>query len=220
MNLHAIRSGGLAGLAFVVVVLVAGFAPGIPPDNSRPASELAAYYDGHRTLFLFASWLSCVAAVLFTWYAIGMYRWLKSGGDDEGLPMFSLASAITANVVALASAAVTGALVFHPASALGPQVGLALADLTSMFGTMIWLPLAAFTFGAASSGARHGTLPGWLVWVGYIAALVETIASLAVMFNSGILVLGGPIASFATLIVFLVWMLLSAFAMIGKGSKV
>ena len=189
MNLHTVRSGGFAGIAFVIVVLAAGFVPGIPPDNSHPASEISAYYDANRTMLLLASLLSLVAVVLFTWYAVQFYRLLSSAGNDEGLPMFTLASGITANVLAAAAAAVSGALVFHPSSSLGPQASLAVADLVSMFGAIIWAPIAAFTFGASLSGARHGTLPGWLVWVGYLTALVEAIATLSIMFNSGPLVL-------------------------------
>jgi hypothetical protein len=213
MNLHTVRSGGYAGIAFILVVLVAGFAPGIPPDNSHPASEIAAYYDGHRTLFLLAAWMACVAVVLFTWYGVGFYRLLANAGIDEGLPLFSFVSGIIANVVSIVSAGLTGALVFHPSSALGPQASLALADLASMFATIIWLPVAGFAFGAARSGARHASLPSWVVWIGYVTALACIVASFSIMIDSGPLVLGGMFG-FGALLIFLVFVLASSIVMI------
>jgi hypothetical protein len=213
MNLHTVRSGGYAGIVFILVVLIGGFAPGIPPDNTHPMSEIAAYYDGHRMQVLLAAWLGCLAVVLFTWYGVGFYRLLANAGVDEGLPLFSFVSGVIANVIALASAGLTGALVFHPSSAIGPQAGLAIVDLASMFGTIIWLPVAAFAFGAARSGARHASLPTWLVWFGYLTTLVCVVASFSIMMDSGPLVLGG-LFGFGALLVFVVWILLSSIVMI------
>jgi hypothetical protein len=218
MNLNTVRSGGYAGIAFIVVVFISAFLPGVPPDNTHPAAEIAAYNDAHRTMFLFAAWLTCVAVVLFTWYAVGMYRWLAMAPGDEGLPMFALVSAVIANAIALAGGAVTGALVFHPSSVIGTQASLVMTDLASMFGTILWVPIAAFTWGVARSGARHGSLPTWLVVLGYVAAFSELIASLSIMFNSGPLVLGG-VVGLGVLGVFAFWMLLSGYVMIRAGAN-
>jgi hypothetical protein len=92
-----------------------------------------------------------------------------------------------------------------------------MTDLTSMFGVIIWAPIAAFTWGTVRSGARHGSLPNWLVWTGYVAALAELIGSLSIMFTSGFLVLGGTFG-FVVLIIFALWMVLSGYVMIRAGA--
>ncbi len=218
MNLHTVRSGGFAGIAFVVVVLISAFAPGIPPDNTRPPAEIAAYYDAHRTMLLFAAWLTCIAAVLFAWYLTAIYRVTLAAGGDEGLPMFTLVNGIIANAIALVAAAMGAALVFHPSSAIGTQAGLAVADVYAMAGAIIWLPLAAFTFGASLSGGRHNSLPSWLNLIGYVSTVISVIASLSIMSNSGIMALGG-ISGLIALLVWLVWTLLSAVVLVGKAAR-
>lgn len=219
MNLHTVRSGGFAGIAFIVVVIISFFIPGVPPENSAPIADITKYFDAHRVAFLVGAWLSIPAVALYLWYAVGLYRRLLAAGVDEGLPIFSLINGVIASATSMVTAFIQIALVFHPSSETGTQVFRALYDAYSVTAAFTFGVTAFWIFGAALSGQRHRSLPGWLCGLGYVFALANLAASLTAMYNSGFMALGGFGGLIFGLLAFLVWVLLSAIVMLGKGAE-
>ena len=219
MSLHTVRSGGFAGIAFVILVILSVLIPwATPPDNGAPAAAIAAYGDAHRVALLIADWLGLPAAVVFTWYSVGLYRWLASVEPDEGLPLFGLINGVIANALAVLGSVIGIAFVFHASSELGPQVIRVFYDFWSVDQAITLGLTAFFILGNAMSGMRHGSLPAWLCLLGYLFAICEVAASLTSMSNSGPMALGGILGLILGLVPLLLWVLISAFVMIGKGA--
>jgi hypothetical protein len=192
MNVHAVRSAGWSGIAFIVVVFISAFAPGVPPDLSATPAAIGAFFDAHRTLLILAGWLGFPAGAFFLWFAVGLYGFLRSARDSsDALPTFALAAGIAATAIAFASSAIQVALAVHPSADLGPQVVRIFYDFSLVTGTLLWAPIGLFMFAVAYSGLRHGSMPPLLGWFGYITAILCGVASLTVLWTTGPLALGG-----------------------------
>jgi hypothetical protein len=222
MNLHTVRSGGFAGIAFIVLIVLSVAIPGVlPPDNSASPQEIGAFADAHRVALLIAGWLGIPSVALFVWFAVGLYRWLisVSATNDEGAPLFALINGVIASAIAAVSSCLQLVLVFHGSADLGPQLVRALFDMLSITGAVVIGLSAFFFFGASLSGARHGSLPSWLCWLGYLVALANLAASVSCVYKSGPMALGTILPGFVLSIVpFAIWILLAAIVMIGKGT--
>jgi hypothetical protein len=220
MNTHTVKSGGFAGLAFIVLVVVTVVLLGQTPDNSVPASAIAAYTDAHRTGWLVAGWLGILSNAFFIWFAVGLYRWqIASAANDEGLALFGFVNGAIATALATMGSIINMTIVFHTSADLGTQAVRALYDLYSV-GAALTLGISAFFFfGVSASGLRHGSLPGWLCWIGYLAAIGMLVASLSANYIAGALVLGGLPAMLIGYVPFIVWFLAAAIVLIGKGSS-
>ncbi|MBV8117813.1 MAG: hypothetical protein JOZ01_07525 [Candidatus Eremiobacteraeota bacterium] len=210
------RSAGFAGLAFVVLVLVVGFLPGVPPASNAAPAEIAAFFDAHRTVMLFSAWLSWPLAALFLWFAVQLRAFLRLAPQvDDGLPTYMFAAALLATAVTFVSATFQVALVFHPAANLGDPLVRALYDGFNASGTALLLgPVAIMVFAASHSGRRHASLPAALVYFGYLTALLDALSSLSVFFTDGFLALGGVGELALGLLPFAVWVVWTSVVLI------
>jgi len=75
MNLRTVRSGGLAGIVFLLIIAGSFLLTGMLPDNGAAVQDIAAYNDAHRTGLLISGWFGVPAIGLFLWFAVGLYRW-------------------------------------------------------------------------------------------------------------------------------------------------
>lgn len=219
MNVHALRSAGWSGLAFIVMVLITGFLPAplsAPDINGAPAA-IGAYIDAQHMPLLASGWLSFIAVGFLLWFAVGLFNYQAAApGEQEGLPIFALANAIIASGLALLSAVVEIGMAFYPAADLGAPLTKGLYVLYQVGGTFTDAPAALFIWAVSYSGARHASLPNWLVWLGYIVGLLLAIASASVLFSSGFLALGGIGGLFIGLLPFGVWFVATGIWMIRK----
>ena len=57
------RYAAAAGIAFVVLILLSGFLPGVPPASDDPVSDIHVFYADHRTALLLATYLGGLATI-------------------------------------------------------------------------------------------------------------------------------------------------------------
>jgi hypothetical protein len=215
MNVHAVRSAGWAGIAFIVLVFISAFAPGEPPAAGAAPAAIGQFFDQHRTMLILAGWVAYPAGAFFLWFAVGLYAYLRSARDSsDSLPTFALANAIVATAIATISGTIQIALATHASSELGAQVIRAFYDLSLVTGTILFAPIGIFIFAVALSGLREGSMPPLLAWFGYLSAILCGAASLTVLGTSGPLALGGMGALLMGIVPLTLWTVATGIVMI------
>lgn len=214
-DVHVERSAGYAGIAFVVLVLLGAFLPGVPPPPDTPAPAVAAYLDAHRTLWQFAGWLVFPQLAFFLWFVVQLRAYLRLAPQiDDGLGTYLLVGGIAAAAFASMIGVSQLVLGFRVSADFGLPVIRALYDTFNAAGALILGPAAIMMVAASNSGRRHASLPRGLVVFGYVGAIGATIGTLSVFFQSGFLAMGGIGSVIVGLLPFALWVVWSSVVLI------
>jgi hypothetical protein len=170
----------LAGIAFVVVYVVAWLISR-SPDSDDPASTIAAYYTdkSNRVLEIVSAYLFVAAAILFICFVAGLRGRLRPAEGGEA----TVTTVAYGGALVFAGLLVTGAMCLAAVPAgmgLGgiraPEGGDVINFVQSagygmiLVGGMIF---AATTIVAISFvSLRTKALPQWSAWLGYVCAFV------------------------------------------------
>lgn len=213
-NVHVERSAGYAGIAFVVISVIGLFIYGVPPNVGTPAGGLEDFIASHRGTWLFGAWLTLPESAFFIWFIVQLRAYLRAApGLDDGLPTYMLISGVGAAALALVTAMLQATLGFRP-----QDIGLAsvrvLFDTYTMASVFIFVPLTIMVFAASHSGRRHGTFPGWIIGLGYLAAAGAAIKTLSLFFTQGPMQLGGVGSMIFGILPLMVWLLAVSWVLI------
>lgn len=187
MNVHAERSAGWSVLCFVVLVVVSTALLGQLPNVTTSSSAQAGYLAAHRLPLLWSAWLFFPAAAFFLWFLVGLRAHLREApGRQEGLPGFAFGAGVVVVTVAMLTAFLQTAIAYVPPE-LYVADGLSAIYVAFVFASsgLGWAPVSIFLFAAALSMRRHGSAPGALVWLGYLAGFTAAIATLSIFFTTG-----------------------------------
>ena len=171
MDVNWERWGRAAGIAFVVLTVLAFIVGGEPPTVADSAEDVVSYYDGERGQVLISSFLFALALGFWIWFGGTVANSLRERG--EGRVAATIIGAVSAFVsVQLATAAINAILAHSVARAGEDGVVQALFGLTWGLDIVAAIPSAVF-FLAASLGLRRTLMiPAWLSWAGIgVAAL-------------------------------------------------
>jgi len=178
----AVRWGAIAGIAFVLLFVVGVIFIGDTPDTDATPTEIADFYDDNanqwRIILGFYLWV--LAALAFIWFVASLRTSLRPAFEGSRTTAFlTLVAGLTFPVMlmlgAAAIAAVSGAIVFGevPTQSLGmdpawlfPQLGFAVILIPGA------LAAAAFVALVTMAGGQAGLLPGWLLVLGGVAAVL------------------------------------------------
>ncbi|MDQ6826244.1 MAG: hypothetical protein M3Z14_03480 [Candidatus Eremiobacteraeota bacterium] len=213
-NQHIQRSTGYSGIAFVVVAVGGAVLPGIPPDSTAPGSEIAAFLNGHRTMWMLSTWLALPAVAFFLWFAAGLNTFLRTATEpDEALLSWGFAGAIAAATMYFVFSGIQCALIYHGIPTGGSDFMRGGFDVLNILASYFFAPFAIFVGAASLSVRRHHALPIWLSSLGFVAVAVDGIGTLAPFFRSGPL---APGAIYVVLGFFvpMIWIIAISLAMI------
>ena len=219
-NIHAERSAGYAGIAFVVLAIIGAFVPGVLPPLSSSPTDLAAYVDAHRIMLVLGAWISFPAGAFFLWFIVGLRAYLRqTRGQDEGLPTYALVAGVVTVAVAIVSAIFQFVLGFEGSATLGRDGVVAMYAATSLSGTFVSAPLAIFVVACALSMRRHHSAPAWLVNLGYLTFAGSAVSSLCVFFSSGAMAPGGVVSLILGFLLFAIWIVATSLTLIMNAGK-
>jgi hypothetical protein len=174
------RIAPFAGIAFVVLYVIAWFVSQ-SPDSDDSAATIAAYYGDkdHRVWMIVSAYAFIVAGLLFLCFLAGLRGRLRAAeGGDGTLSDFSFAAGILFVALliagALALAAVPAAISFGGADR--PADGDVVNFIQSAgYGLILvggMLSAAAMIVAASIVVLRTQVLPAWTAWLGFVAALL------------------------------------------------
>ncbi len=205
--------GGVAGIAYVLVAIIAALLPGAPPQPDGKATTYQNYLIEHQSLVAQA-WLYSLAAALALMFAVAVRRVLRKSGDGEYLSeLFLVGSAATAGLLVVAMA--MQAVVTQRAEGLAAEVTYTVG--VHFVGVLIGLwgfIVAATAFAYAFCVFAYGALPRWTAYLAVLAFAVNLIATAGVFFRTGPFCLEGGFSAWAPAISGLLWYLGTSIAML------
>src|SRR3989441_5656589 len=185
------RLGGVVGIVFVVMGVVAVFLPGTPPKADE-VSKIATYFTDKRGSILAANYLTGLAFVFFLLFA-GALRSYFGGADRTGIRPGSamLAGGIAAASMIIAGSAVLNGAVFQVASAGDANLNHALYDVANDLFFASGFGFAVFFAGAAVAVMMTGGLPSAMVPAALVVALLNLVGGVGFFATSGFFAIGG-----------------------------
>ncbi len=178
--MRAGRTASLAGIAFIVVYVVAWLIER-SPNSDDPSSTVAAYYNekSHRVLEIVSAYLFVVAAILFVCFVAALRERLRpaEGGEEVATSVAYGGALVSAGLLvagAMALAAVPAGMSLGGIRA--PAGGDIINFVQSAGYGMILVGgmfFAATTIAAISfASMRTAAMPRWSAWLGYVCAFV------------------------------------------------
>jgi Domain of unknown function (DUF4386) len=189
------RVAGIAGIIFILLIALPGFASGAPPDTDKPATEFLKYVQENRSGILVGTFFSGLADVFVVFFIGGLVMALRRLG---AAPLLLIAS-VVALVLTGAVATVGGLLQVGAAYRLnGAQhvdaetIRLVYDASTAAF-VLISFSLAAFLLVNGMMMASVRLFPTWLAWLGMVGAAVELVGTPSLFGTSGFYSLEGAV---------------------------
>jgi hypothetical protein len=210
---QARRLGGVVGILFVVIAVVAIFLPGTPPKADEVA-KVGTYLTDKRGSILAANYLTCVAFVFFLLF-VGALRSHLGAADRTGIRPGSaaLAGGVAGASMVIAGTAVLNGAVFQVAGAGDANLNHALYDISSDLFFAAGFGFAAFFAGAAAAVAITGALPSALAPAGLVVALLNVVSGVGFFAKSGFFAIGGAYG-FIVPLASLLWILAASVVML------
>jgi hypothetical protein len=210
---RARRLGGLIGIVFVVLGLVAVFLPGTPPKADE-VSKITTYFTDKRGSILAANYVTCLAFVFFLLF-VGALRSYFGAADQTGIRAGSamLAGGVAAASMVIAGTAVLNGAVFQVASAGDANLNHALYDVSNDLFFASGFGFAVFFAGAAVAVRMTGALVSAMVPAALVVALLNLVGGVGFFAKSGFFAIGGALG-FIVPLASLLWILAACIVML------
>jgi hypothetical protein len=209
-----IRVGGVAGLLYVVVALVAAAVPGAPPPADGRAITFQNYFIAHHGQLVVQAWLYALAAPLMLMFAVAVRKALQRSSETSSLgELFVLGTTV---VVALLLAAMAMQIAFAQfADRIDAEVVFAIGAhfgtvLVGLWGFTIGLTAFAYAFGVL----RYGVAPRWTAYLAIVALVINVIATAGVFVRTGAFSMEGGFSAWAPAASTTLWYLGTSIALI------
>ncbi len=196
------RYSALGGVAFAVLIAVAGFLPGSPPKTTDSAAKIARFFTDHGDAIRWSAYLGGLGTITALWWSGAVWRLLRRAeGGIPRLAVVALGGIVFAAVMATLGGVIAAVVVQD--RVFGSQTTkffyVAFNNITAATG----FGIAAFLTAFAAVIIRSGVLPRVLGWLGGIDALAFVVGSAAVASNRDVFF----VVSFVAFIGFLLWVL-------------
>jgi hypothetical protein len=200
------RIAGLAGIAFVVLFLVAfvGLTPtdGVPDSGDTP-QKVAAYVQEHRNTLLAGYAVLALSGLAIILFIAGLLVTLRRDGAETLWVVTAAVGGLISGGTFLAGLALLEASAFRPAS--DPQIQQALRDAGFLAFNTSGIGLAALVGALALSSNRVAWLGGWTLPFGLVVAVLQALGA-ATLKGDGAMSPEGVVAVIAA-VSFAVWAL-------------
>jgi MFS family permease len=196
------RYGALAGLVFVVLVVIAAFIAGTPPQPTDAPRKIHEFYRDHERALKAGVFLSGVGAVAFLWFLVSLWSRLR----EHRLAMMAVSGGVATIGFALVSAAITSTTALRIGD-LAPKQAKFFYSLQGIVIGMASFAIAALVAATSIAALRAKVFPAWLGWASAALALAWLVAGLGVASEQSALFIYG----FVILLVWLVWVLVISY---------
>jgi hypothetical protein len=166
------RFAPLAGVVFLVLIVISFVITGEPPDADEGAAETASYWSDNDDVNVISAALSALAAVALVWFGASLRAVIA---EAEGRTARLATLAFAGFVIAAAGAGVNSSLQFAAADTVG-EVPAEVTQTISALYAYLWFPFtigfALTMFATGVAALRFGVLPAWLAWASILIGVV------------------------------------------------
>ncbi len=213
------KLGGLAGVVYVVLFVVAVVLEGDTPMAGDKASEIKDYFSGKGDTFIFGEWLIAVGFVFFFLPFVSAVRSFLGQAEGQSFvwARLTFAAGVIMTAIGGAASGAQGALAYGAVDYADDQLVRTLVAMqyyvfTVAFGLLVGLLILS----ASIVILRTGALWKWLGGLGVLIAIASVISSLAVLDEDPEGPLG--ILNLIVFIAFGVWILATSAGLLMKDA--
>lgn len=211
---RSIRLGGIAGLVYVLVAVIAATLTGAPPEANGDAVTYRNFFIANHSELVTQAWMYALAAPLMLVLAVAVHRVLRTSDDSGYLPgIFLLGTAAVATLL-LVTQAIQIAVAQH---AEGLPAAIVFAIGVHFPGVLIGLWgffMAATAFAYAYCVFANGVLPRWTAYLAVLALAVNALGTAGVFFRTGPFSIEGGFSAWAPAASTVLWYLGTSIAVI------
>jgi hypothetical protein len=206
--------GGIAGIGYVLVALIAAALPGAPPEADGKATTYQNYFIAHQDALVTQSWMYALAAPLMLMFAVAVHRILRKSDNSGYLGGIFLLGTTAVATLLLVTQAIQIAVAQH-ADALPAEIVFTVGVhfpgvLIGLWGSF----MAATAFAYAYCVFAHGMLPKWTGYLAVLALVVSLAATTGVFFRTGAFCLEGGFSAWAPAASTVLWYLGTSIALL------
>ncbi|MCX2934930.1 hypothetical protein ORI20_32220 [Mycobacterium sp. CVI_P3] len=179
------RTGGAAGIVYVVAAVTAAVLTGKPPGPEAGNQVVQHFFIDHRAQIVAQGWLYALATGLVIWFAVAVRRLLHeaTSGRHLGDLFFVGTVAVAALSFVSMSIRIVAAGAAHELSA--PAVRAVGADFSLVLLALCGFIVALAAVGYAGCVLPDGVLPRWTGWLALLAAVVNLGGTASVFVSGG-----------------------------------
>jgi hypothetical protein len=203
--------GALAGLVFVVLVVVGALIPGAPPSPDDSVREIGDYYTDHTGAIKAGAFLTGLAAVAFLWFLGSLWSTLRRSDDTRRLATIATGGGIVGLILAVTGFALnaTVAIALDTGGATQGVNPKFIYLLSGVIGGMGNFGVAVLVAATGVAILRTRAFPVWLGGPSLVLAVAWVVAGLVVTTDAtAIFTLG-----FIVFLLWLIWVLVVSFYM-------
>jgi hypothetical protein len=203
--------GALAGLVFVILVVVGAFIAGAPPSPDDSIRKVAEYYQDHTGAIKAGAFLTGLASVAFLWFLGSLWSSLRRSEDTRRLATIATGGGIVGLILAVTAFALnaTVAIAIDSAGATQGVNPKFIYLLSVVIGGMGNFGIAVLVAATGVAILRTRVFPAWLAGPSMLIALGWIVGGLVVATDSTVIFTIG----FVVFLLWLVWILLISFFM-------
>lgn len=208
------RLDAAAGIAFVVLFLIAALVPGQPPVATDPIGDIRDFFSDERESLQAATFFTGLAIIAFLWF-LGTLRGrlrVAEGGTGR-LTAVAFGSGLVVAATALVGQALYLAPTLHLAE-LDDGTVRVLFDSSVYVFAMVGFPAAGLTAATAAVSLRTGALPRAIGALSAVIAVCQVVGALALYGEDDSFFAIGGASGFVAFGLFLVWVLAVSIALL------
>jgi hypothetical protein len=207
--------GALAGVVFVVLVLLGAFIPGSPPAPDDSAREIHEFFVGNDDGLKIAGYLNGLAIFPFLVFLGSLWSRVR-GGEDETRRLATMVAGggVVAVAVAAVGTVVTTATAVRIAQ-ITPREARFLFQLAGTATGMIAFAAAVLVAATSVAVLRARVFPPWLGTVGIGLTVGWLVAGASITTDTS----GIGIFGFLVFLAWLVWVLVISFMLYRPGQE-
>lgn len=174
---YSVEAAAIAGLAFAALYGVVQVIAMRTPALLGSSEEVVAWYSdsGNRASLLVAFNLAAFSSIAFLWFVAVLRRRIGEREDQFFATVF-LSSGILFVALFLVGLGIhmTIPVVFGTTDAIPDEADIGIVGGASNLILVVAMPRmqALFVVSTSTIGRKSGVLPSWLIWIGYVFALV------------------------------------------------
>jgi len=208
------RVAGIAGIVFVVALLVAGFAlaPSGMPKVNESTAKWASYIADHRSRLQVSDYVSGIGFVALLFFTAALSNvFARIEGLNRGPSTLIVVGGASSVAVAATGGIIAALLAYRTGPGSDPGVVRALVDGQTLAFVIIGFPVAVLLAGGGICTFRNGGLPRWLGGLAMLGAVLS-LAGAAAQATTGTFGNDDVFSAigFASFIALLLWVLLTS----------
>jgi len=173
MSDRLVRWGGIAGVVFVVLILVTVFAPGEPPAGDDSVDQIREFMVDNRSMLLVANAVGLLAAPFVIWFFVVLRDVLRGDQIANALGTAMVLGMVLVTALAMAGGSVSVSAIYLDGAAeqLGDDTLRIVFEAQGLLFGATSAGLLLMSVTAAMAIRRTGALPMYTMWIAWLAAI-------------------------------------------------